>query len=543
MRHTEHIRAEVCYALSLVSGTEYTEKVREYAQYYDVSVSTIYRWSQSPARRSSRSDRGSRRTPISTEVLSKMFALSVQFKHPAHVVIARAEDDGLIAPGAISVSTYNAYLRRAGIPLRSLKKPRRMTGVPSRAQQKSPIGRRFQAVAANRVHQIDVTELPRHFIRGDNTIGFDPTAKVDQLYRDTQPRAHLFVMVDDYSRVTYAYIYRSKDAECWLDFMMRAWSEKPNHAHFPFRGLPDVLYGDSDSATKSLGFRRLISELGVEFRAHRVENPASKGKVERGGIAFLKAYMERALREEIARGNTLSTEGANEMLSDILYLRNGRPHTETGQPPIQRWVAGLTDPIRMPPSGAGDWIHYISVTRLLRSDLTVKMHGETIQLPRREPFLTLAAQKVRIEIQHHSSNWMHHPFLIEIEGETHTVDPEIARPDTAGDWKSLPKSRAERVLEEAYEAELPAPARDMWKGRYAKLMFPAHESPAPPPPAEIPPVAERQTLTKIAVKTRLVRGGFGIDHEKIEEVFGDRKKISETDYESIERTAERKESV
>ena len=229
----------------------------------------------------------------------------------------------------------------------------------------------------------------------------------------------------------------------------------------------------------------------------------------------------------------MSMEDAEDMLADILHLRNNRAHTETGMPPIQRWMAGLSAPIRMPPKGKYEWVFYTVSERIVRPDLTISMDGTQYQLPRREPFLSLAATGTKIVVQHHRTDIASHPLIVAVDGETHTFPAEVATADTAGEWKALPKSAAEKNIEAAYDAEPTARPKNLYRDQTKTVAFPMPEAPAPPPPIDIAPTAERETLTKIEVKSRLFRAHLAIDQTEIDEVFGDREKIPESEYQAI----------
>lgn len=138
---------------------------------------------------------------------------------------------------------------------------------------------RFQAKRSNELWQFDMSPSDLKEVKAP--LWYDKNRG--------KPTLMLFSVVDDRSGVTY-HEYRNvygEDAESALRFLFNAMARKPEEA-FAFQGIPDTLYLDNGSVTRSKVFQSVMASLGVKVLPHmpasrddRRTTARAKGKVER----------------------------------------------------------------------------------------------------------------------------------------------------------------------------------------------------------------------------------------------------------------------
>ena len=372
MRYGEKTREQVRGSLKDLSPSEHHKKVLEWSAKLGVSEKTVYNWASKGSLRQPRSDRGSRRVSVSDEALDWMYKQTINYGYPAHEVVARAEAAGKIAPHAIHHTTYARWVKRDRVrPGVDLTPNTNFKGLEARSRLKKQPHRRFEAKQPNRIHQVDATELKPYYIQEDGkSVGFEASLGPNR-ENNGRPRIHLFSMVDDCSRCLCAKIYTSKDADVWIDFLFYAWSG--GKAESPLRGRPKLLYGDKDSATEAGTFKRFAHEMAFTYEHHKPGNPGAKGKIEKGGIAYLKGAIQRDLLVMLDQQKPVNLDLANEMLAEIVARKNARTHGTTGRIPADHYTAEVGTVRDMPP--VSDLYHYFweDITVLLRTDLTVRI--------------------------------------------------------------------------------------------------------------------------------------------------------------------------
>ena len=504
----DEARAEVCRLIRCAPHAERTKIIRECATVHGVSTSTIYRWlARNSSARQRRSDRGTTRTKISEDAQKKMFALTIRYGFAAGQVIAQARKEGWIDT-PLHPSTYNRWLAQAGISRRKLTKPGRMDGKMARSRLKSQPHRRFEAAFPNAIHQIDMSELPRYFVAGDDCIGFESELVTGHNKAGNDlPRLHIYVMVDDFSRMSFARFRRGKTASDWARFIVDAWGD-------PDLGLgcPDLLYADNESALRAGIIAEILDLAHTEKQVHQVGNPAAKGKVERM-IGILKSRIIPVMRVEIDAGHTFTTAHANIVLTEIVAELNARTHGSTGESPISRWKNHTFTPRPLPPA-AFERAYYISTDVLLYPDLSIRIEGHHIQVPRKEPFLSHVGENITLA-RHHESP-LSHAFILTVEGEDHRITPRTATPDRGGEWKALPKSRPERAVGAAYETDLSG--------------FVAHQ---PIAPNTVPITASRRKFSRVRAKSQLAERGIEFSNSDIATAFGEKNEIDEREFDAL----------
>ena len=210
-------------------------------------------------------------------------------------VIAEARGD------APSARTINRYFGRIGLNLQLADRPPRAFG-------------RFEA------------ERPNHLWTGDALHG--PTVAGRKTY--------LFAFIDDHSRALVGYRWGMAEDTLRLEAALRA--------GLASRGVPRLLYVDNGSAFISKQLERACAILGIRLVHSRPGEPAGRGKIERvfGTVRrqFLVELQARSGAADLAELNRLFAAWV-----EGVYHR--RVHSETEQPPLERFLAGEVPP-RLP---------------------------------------------------------------------------------------------------------------------------------------------------------------------------------------------------
>ena len=145
-------------------------------------------------------------------------------------------------------------------------------------------------------------------------------------------KAYLFAFVDDQSRAVVG--HRWGGAE---DSVRLAAALRPALAA---RGVPEGVYVDNGSAFVDSALLRACARLGIKLIHSTPGRPQGRGKIER----FFRTVREQFLVEvdtekvtDLAMLNRLFTAWVEQV-----YHR--RTHSETGQQPLERWLAGAPFP-------------------------------------------------------------------------------------------------------------------------------------------------------------------------------------------------------
>jgi putative transposase len=155
---------------------------------------------------------------------------------------------------------------------------------------------------------------------------------VDPPYTDslTPPRARLFLIVDDHSRLLVHGRWVNEENSRAGQDVFRAAIER--------RGLPEALYADQGAPFANAALERTCAVLGVRLIHSKPYSPQGRGKQER-----LNRYIrERFLAEAEARGITSLDELNDTFMAWAEQVCNTRVHAETDQTPIARFHSGGT---------------------------------------------------------------------------------------------------------------------------------------------------------------------------------------------------------
>jgi putative transposase len=258
-------------------------------------------------------------------------------------------------------------------------------------------------------------------------------------------KTYLFAFVDDHSRAIVG--HRWGYAE---DTVRLAAALRPALAS---RGVPEAIYVDNGSAFVDAWLLRACAKLGIKLVHSAPGRPQGRGKIER---------LFRTVREQFLVEITGDPEvPARHPVADLLELNrlftawvetvyHRRTHSETGQPPLQRWQAGGPFPLPTPAAlrEAFLWEERRTVTKTA----TISLHGNTYQV---DP--TLVGRRVELVFD---------PFdLIQIEVRHQGAPMGLAIPHRIG-RHAHPKARP----------ETPPPAPKPTGIDYARLIDTAHQA-------------------------------------------------------------------
>jgi putative transposase len=185
-------------------------------------------------------------------------------------------------------------------------------------------------------------------------------------------KTFLFAFIDDMSRTLVG--YRFGHAE---DTVRLAAALRPALAS---RGVPESIYVDNGSAFVDAWLLRACAKLGIKLTHSTPGRPQGRGKIER---------VFRTVRDQFLVEITGNSDAGRHHVGDLTSLNrlfaawaeqvyHRTVHSETGQPPLQRWTAGGPFPLPTPAQLAEAflWEEHRTVTKTA----LVSLHGNTYQV-------------------------------------------------------------------------------------------------------------------------------------------------------------------
>ena len=213
-----------------------------------------------------RCDRGQVRAldPAATEAL-----LNLRRQHPELTLPALAQEllrQGVLQPGAFSMSTLQRRLAEAGLDRHSLKAGAGLLSGPTKA---------FELPLPNLLWMADAMN--------------GPTLKLPE---SGSQRTFLFAILDDHSRLcVHGQFYPSERTECFLDCLRQAISA---------RGLPDKLYTDNGASFRSQHLQVVCANLGIRLLHARPYHSWSRGKIERFFLTVQNQFLAQLVFQPAA---------------------------------------------------------------------------------------------------------------------------------------------------------------------------------------------------------------------------------------------------
>jgi putative transposase len=188
-------------------------------------------------------------------------------------------------------------------------------------------------------------------------------------------KTYLFCFIDDHSRAVMGARWAFHE-----DVVRLAAALRPALA---VRGVPESVYVDNGSAFVDGWLLRACAVLGIRLVHSRPGRPQGRGKVER----FFRTVREQFLVEITGRvSDGTGTAAAdlaelNRLFSAWVQVSYHRAvHSETGEPPLARWAAGIPDPLPLPSPAQLHEAFLWSERRTVKKTATVSLHGNLYQV-------------------------------------------------------------------------------------------------------------------------------------------------------------------
>ncbi|MGH3155249.1 MAG: Mu transposase C-terminal domain-containing protein [Streptosporangiaceae bacterium] len=170
-------------------------------------------------------------------------------------------------------------------------------------------------------------------------------------------RPWLTIIEDDYSRAVAGYVVNLGAPSALttaLAFRQAIW--RKDHPDWHVCGIPSVFHVDHGSDFTSAHLEQVMADLRIQPRFSLPGQPRGRGKVERifGTInqmclPHLPGHAPRGTRDRAGQARLTLAELDEAIGTFLRDTYNAVPHSETGQPPQQRWESGAFIP-RMPDS-------------------------------------------------------------------------------------------------------------------------------------------------------------------------------------------------
>lgn len=195
-------------------------------------------------------------------------------------------------------------------------------------------------------------------------------------------KTYLFAFLDDHSRLICGYRFGFSEDTVRLGVAL-----EPALAA---RGVPVSVYVDNGSAFVDAWLLRACAKLGIRLIHSAPHRPQGRGKIERFFRTvreqFLVEVTDTTADELVAAGIDHRTAllELNRLLTGWIETEyHRRVHSETGQPPLERWDAGWARLGRTPamPTAADLTEAFLwSEFRMVTKTATVSLHGNTFQI-------------------------------------------------------------------------------------------------------------------------------------------------------------------
>jgi putative transposase len=179
-------------------------------------------------------------------------------------------------------------------------------------------------------------------------------------------KTYLFAFIDDHSRALVGYRWGYSEDTVRLEAAFRS--------AVASRGVPRSVYLDNGSAMVSRQLLRACASLGARLVHSRPGRPQGRGKIER----FFETVRSQFLVEVQARppGDLAELNRLFAAWVETVYHR--RAHSETGEAPIERLLAG--GPPSLPRPAALHEAFLWSEVRTVTKTATISLHGNTFEV-------------------------------------------------------------------------------------------------------------------------------------------------------------------
>lgn len=182
-------------------------------------------------------------------------------------------------------------------------------------------------------------------------------------------KVFLMAFIDDHSRAFTGYRWAHSEDALSLQTALRI--------GISARGLPRTLYLDNGSAMVSRQLLRALAMLGIRLVHSRPGQPAGRGKIERVFRTVREQFLVEVNTgaERIASVEELNTKFA----AWVETVYHQRVHSETEQPPLERFLAAGVPPKLVTPTVLAEAFAW-SDQRTVTKTATISLHGNTYQV-------------------------------------------------------------------------------------------------------------------------------------------------------------------
>ena len=278
--------------------------------------------------RTPRTDRGQRRQP--PELVTAIEGLALRRPPPKVAQLHRqavqlAAEQGWPSPSYSTVRSIMTALDRGLVTLAHRG--------PAAYRDRYELALRREAARPNEQWQADHTELDVMILDA----------------RGRPVRPWLTVVLDDHSRAVAGYtVFLGDPTALQTALALRQAIWRKSDPAWPVCGLPDVLYSDHGADFTSSHLELVCADTRIQLVHSTAGVPQGRGKIERffGTVTSellptLPGHIPHGTHGKPVTDPQLSLAELDTAISQYLLHRyHQRPHSETGQPPVQRWSAG-----------------------------------------------------------------------------------------------------------------------------------------------------------------------------------------------------------
>jgi len=185
--------------------------------------------------------------------------------------LSLAEDNGLIAPGQISVSRMQALLREHNMQAEMLEAPE------PKIQMRS--------LHPNHVHVLDASICIQYYLRDGKGMAIMDERKFyknkPENFTKIKNKLIRYVLTDHFSHTIFVkyYYVAGENQKTVYDFLLSAWGGG-KHEQLPFRGVCRYLLMDAGAANIAKAIVNLLGQLDVKFPEAMPHNPSRQGSAE-----------------------------------------------------------------------------------------------------------------------------------------------------------------------------------------------------------------------------------------------------------------------
>lgn len=326
--------------LFALKSPERKKLIKNFAEFYGLSVSTIYRRIEENRKPKSlkRSDSGKPRY-IEKELMEKycqiIAALKLRTTNKKNHHLSTKESIRILEEVGVETPTGFVKIPKGLLKLSTANRFLNKYGYDKTTMNIQQVVTRFQANHSNECWHFDLSPSDLKDIE-ELPSWIDP--------QRGKPILMLYGIVDDRSGVTYQeyHVVYGEDVEAALRFLFNAMTKKDVDG-FPFEGIPKMIYTDNGPVTKSGVFKRVMELLGIEVKKHvpkdkdsRRVSARSKGKIERP-FRTIKEVHETLYHFHKPKNE----KEANDWLTPYTLRYNDQSHRSEPHSRIEDWIQNI----------------------------------------------------------------------------------------------------------------------------------------------------------------------------------------------------------